>query len=67
MWALPNGDAYYNHRLNRMTTLNLSADEIHNIGLAEVARLRSEMETLKDQIGFEGRTRLIHIHTRRSK
>ena len=54
VWALPNGDAYYHHRLNRMTTLNLSADEIHNIGLAEVARLRSEMETLKDKMGFEG-------------
>ena len=54
VWALPNGDAYYNYRLNRMTTLNLSADEIHDIGLIEVARLRSEMETLKDQMGFEG-------------
>lgn len=53
VWALPEGESYYNYRLKRMTTLDLSADEIHNIGLAEVARLRSEMELIKNQVGFE--------------
>jgi uncharacterized protein (DUF885 family) len=53
VWALPNGEDYYNHRLKRMTTVDLSADEIHNIGLDEVSRLRSEMEIIKNQVGYE--------------
>ncbi|MFT4887416.1 MAG: hypothetical protein ACJAY7_000560 [Pseudohongiellaceae bacterium] len=53
VWALPDGENYYNHRLKRMTTVDLSADEIHNIGLDEVARLRSEMELIKNQVGYK--------------
>ena len=53
VWALPNGEDYYNHRLKRMTTVDLSADEIHNIGLDEVSRLRSEMEVIKNQVGYK--------------
>ncbi|MEO1187642.1 MAG: DUF885 domain-containing protein, partial [Pseudomonadota bacterium] len=52
--ALPNGLAYYNERLANQTTTALTADEIHQIGLDEVARLRSEMEAIKDEFGFEG-------------
>ena len=52
--ALPNGMAYYNERLANQTTTNLTADEIHEIGLSEVARIRAEMETIKDEFGFEG-------------
>lgn len=52
--ALPNGIAYYNERLANQTTTDLTADEIHEIGLAEVARLRGEMETIKEEFGFEG-------------
>lgn len=52
--ALPNGMAYYNERLANQTTTDLTADEIHEIGLAEVARLRGEMETIKTEFGFEG-------------
>ena len=54
VWALPNGEAYYNYRLAQMTTLNLSADEIHQIGLDEVDRLLDEMEEIKNQTGFDG-------------
>ena len=46
--------AYYNYLLRRHTTTNLTADEIHEIGLAEVARLRGEMEIIKERVGFEG-------------
>ncbi|GJM13254.1 MAG: hypothetical protein DHS20C12_16570 [Pseudohongiella sp.] len=53
-WALPNGEAYYNSRLASMTTLELSADEIHEIGISEVARIQAEMEQIKRQVGFEG-------------
>lgn len=52
--ALPNGMAYYNQRLANQTTTTLTADEIHNIGLAEVKRLRGEMETIKQEFGFDG-------------
>jgi len=52
--ALPNGMAYYNERLANQTTTDLTADEIHEIGLSEVARIRAEMETIKDEFGFEG-------------
>lgn len=53
-WALPEGENYYNQRLQQMTTLDLTADEIHNIGLSEVARLRTEMEAIKEQVEYEG-------------
>ncbi|MEX1032610.1 MAG: DUF885 domain-containing protein [Cellvibrionaceae bacterium] len=54
VWALPDGKAYYELRLREMTTLDISANEIHEIGLAEVERIRAEMEAIKDQVGFEG-------------
>jgi uncharacterized protein (DUF885 family) len=54
VWALPQGDDYYNLSLREMTTLDMTADEIHEIGLREVERLRTEMETIKEQVGFEG-------------
>ena len=52
--ALPDGEAYYAQRLLESTTTNLTAEEIHQIGLSEVARIRAEMETLKDSVGFDG-------------
>ena len=51
---LPDGGDFYNYRLNAMTTTDLTADEIHQIGLDEVARIRSEMEEIKEQVGFDG-------------
>ena len=51
---LPNGAAYYNERLANQTTTNLTADDIHKIGLEEVARLRAEMVAIKDEVGFKG-------------
>ena len=50
----PDGKAYYNHLLATQTTTNLTADEIHEIGLAEVARIHEEMEAIKQEVGFEG-------------
>jgi uncharacterized protein (DUF885 family) len=52
--ALPNGAAYYTERLANMTTTDLDAEAIHNTGLAEVARLRAEMEAIKNEVGFKG-------------
>ncbi|HLU07892.1 MAG TPA: DUF885 domain-containing protein [Woeseiaceae bacterium] len=52
--ALPNGIAYYDERLAFATTTDMTADEVHEYGLAEVARIRAEMETIKSDVGFEG-------------
>ena len=52
--SLPNGAAYYNERLANQTTTNLTADQIHAIGLAEVARIRKEMEAIRTEVGFAG-------------
>lgn len=53
LWAIEGGDAYYTAQLKRFTTTDLSADEIHQIGLREVARIESQMDTLMRQIGLE--------------
>ena len=52
--ALPNGEAYYNHQLAGYTTLPMTADEVHKLGLSEVARIRKEMEAIKQQVEFSG-------------
>jgi uncharacterized protein (DUF885 family) len=52
--SLPNGNAYYNERLANQTTSALTSEEVHAIGLAEVARIRAEMEAIKEKVGFEG-------------
>ncbi|WP_053977782.1 DUF885 domain-containing protein [Mangrovimonas xylaniphaga] len=52
--ATPLDTAYYNHQIKFYTTTNLTAEEIHQIGLNEVARIRKEMEKIKEQVGFKG-------------
>jgi uncharacterized protein (DUF885 family) len=52
--ALPNGQNWYRLRIRTNTTTQLTADEIHQLGLAEVARIRSEMAAVKEQVGFKG-------------
>ena len=53
-WKLPEGEAYYRNRLQRITTTDLTAEEIHSIGLAEVKRIHAEMSAIADSVGFEG-------------
>ena len=65
--ALPDGEAYYNERLANQTTTNLTADEIHQIGLNEVARLKAEMEVIKNNVGFEGDLKAFFAMLRDSK
>lgn len=52
--SLPHGAAYYRHEVRRFTTTNLSPSEIHEIGLREVRRIRTEMEHVISETGFEG-------------
>ncbi|MEQ3744773.1 MAG: DUF885 domain-containing protein [Henriciella sp.] len=53
-WKLANGDDYYTDRLAQMTTTDMTADEIHDLGLAEVARIHGEMEAIMTQVNYEG-------------
>ena len=50
----PNGKAFYQNQIKLYTTLDLTPDEIHEIGLKEVARIRKEMEQVIETTGFEG-------------
>ena len=50
----PQGEAYYQNRLNYYTTLELSAEDIHAIGLREVERINSEMQAIVDEVNFDG-------------
>ena len=52
--ALPNGAAYYADRLAANTSTDLTAEQIHALGLSEVARITAEMEAIKASVGFEG-------------
>jgi uncharacterized protein (DUF885 family) len=52
--AMPEGPAYYAQQIRQYTTLDLTAEEIHKIGLSEVARITAEMEKIKTEAGFEG-------------
>ncbi len=54
VWRLPHGDKYYAALLKSYTTTDLSADEIHEIGLREVARIHGEMRAIMAEVGFEG-------------
>jgi len=53
VWKFPDGEAFFNNALKRTTTTNLTADEIHNIGLAEVARIHGEMDAIRKKVGFK--------------
>lgn len=53
-WDLPNGAALYAHTARAHTTTSLTPDQIHAIGLREVARIRGEMEAVKSRAGFQG-------------
>jgi uncharacterized protein (DUF885 family) len=50
----PDGAAYYAQQIRQYTTLDLTAEQIHRIGLDEVARITAEMEKVKDEAGFDG-------------
>ena len=52
--STPNGDAYYRFLVNRHTTTDMSPDEIHALGLEEVARIRGEMDGVMREAGFRG-------------
>nr|WP_295370731.1 DUF885 domain-containing protein [uncultured Sphingosinicella sp.] len=51
---MKSGPELYSYLIEQRTTLPMSADEVHNLGLREVARIKGEMETVKNKVGFKG-------------
>ena len=62
IWALPDGKERYEKSIKDYTTLNYTADEIHELGLNEVNRIVALMENVKDSIGFNGTLEEFNIY-----
>ena len=54
VWRLPDGDKWYQNRLNWFTTTDLTAQEVHDIGLENVERIHNAMRGIMEEVGFEG-------------
>ena len=52
--SVPDGRAWYSHLVNMFTTTDMTPDQIHDLGLSEVKRIRAEMEKVKNAAGFNG-------------
>jgi uncharacterized protein (DUF885 family) len=65
--SLPIGKNLYTTLVKQWTTTQMTPDEIHNLGLSEVARLQSEMEKVKTQVGFKGTIKEFFDHVRNKK
>ncbi len=52
-WRLPDGLRFYQHRIHQFTSLELTAEQVHQVGLEEVRRIRQEMEAVRESAGFE--------------
>lgn len=65
VWQIPNGREFYAHRVKLFTTTSLTPPQVHEIGLSEVKRIRSEMEAIVRQVEFKGSFRefLNHLRT----
>jgi uncharacterized protein (DUF885 family) len=62
--ATPGGYAYYAYRVQSFTTTDMTPDEVHNLGLSEVARIRAEMEQVAAEAGYGSREAYIeHLRT----
>ena len=53
-WKFPDGEAFYNNALKRTTTTDLTAEQIHEIGLKEVERIHNEMRSIMNKVNFDG-------------
>ena len=54
VWRFPDGAGYYAERLSNYTTTNMTPDQIHNLGLAQVARIHKEMGVVQKKMGVKG-------------
>jgi uncharacterized protein (DUF885 family) len=63
-WQWPHGKQAYDYLCRKFTTTSLSADQIHKIGLAEVKRIRGEMEAIRERVGFKADLAAFFEHLR---
>ncbi len=61
-WTMPDGEAFYRNQLRQITTTNLSAEDIHHIGLAEVNRIHQDMNAIREKVGFKGNLQQFFQH-----
>lgn len=62
--ATPGGEPYYAYRVGMFTTTDMTPEQIHDLGLSEVARIRAEMESVAAEAGFDSREAFIeHLRT----
>ena len=66
-WQRPNGQAMYAALARKFTTTELTPQQIHDIGLKEVARIRAEMETIQQEVGYTGSLQEFLTHLRTDK
>ncbi|MDP5228781.1 MAG: DUF885 domain-containing protein [Cellulophaga sp.] len=59
VWKFPNGDGYYRYQLKQSTTLELDPEDVHQIGLSEVARIKSEMNAILSSEGYADSTKTL--------
>ena len=63
LYQYPGGEAYYRYLIRRETSLNLTPDQIHEIGLRAVAGIQQEMQTVRQQLGFAGTAAITELRT----
>ncbi len=64
VWNLPDGEAFYANRIQNWTTVEKPVDEIHQLGLSEVERIRTEMQQIMTEVGFKGDLAAFFEHVR---
>jgi uncharacterized protein (DUF885 family) len=67
IWRFPNGAAQYQALLKFYTTVDMTPDQVHELGLAQVARIHGEMSAIKDRVGFQGSLQEFFVHMREGK
>lgn len=67
VWKFPDGEAFYNFALKRTTTTDLTADDIHQIGITEVKRIQDEMRTIMKRVNFDGDLQAFFNFTRKDE
>ena len=67
VWRFPNGAEYYQRLLKWFTTTDLTADEVHELGLQNVARIHGEMRAVQEQVGFEGSLQEFFVFVRENQ
>jgi len=67
VWRFPNGAEYYQRLLKWFTTTDLTADEVHELGLQNVARIHGEMRAIQEQVGFEGSLQEFFVFVRENQ